>query len=121
MTPPSTKPRLLIIELWGMGDLAIATLFFRAAVQKYDVTVVAKPYAKDLQSQLWPEIKVLPFVAPWTAFHGKYHLYSWPWRRMLQLGKAIRGARFDVGLSARWDPRDHFLLAFSGAKRRLGF
>jgi ADP-heptose:LPS heptosyltransferase len=121
MTPSPTKPRLLIIELWGLGDLAIATPFLRAAVQKYDVTVLAKPYAKDLQSSLWSEIKVLPFVAPWTAFRGKYHLYTWPWRRMLHLGREIRAARFDVGLSARWDPRDHFLLAFAGAKRRLGF
>lgn len=121
MTLPSTKSRLLIIELWGLGDLAIATPFLRAAVQKYDVTVLAKPYAKDLQSRLWPEIKVLPFVAPWTAFRGKYHLYAWPWRQMLHLGREIRAARFDVGLSARWDPRDHFLLAFAGAKKRLGF
>jgi heptosyltransferase-2 len=121
MTSPPIKPRLLIIELWGLGDLAIATPFLRAAIQKYDVTIVAKPYAKDLQSILWPEIKVLPFVAPWTAFRGKYRLYSWPWRQMLRLGRTIRAARFDVGLSARWDPRDHFLLAFSGAKKRLGF
>ena len=28
---------------------------------------------------------------------------------------------FDVGLSARWDPRDHILMAFLGAKRRIGF
>ncbi|HWD94249.1 MAG TPA: glycosyltransferase family 9 protein [Verrucomicrobiae bacterium] len=111
----------MIIELWGLGDLAIATPFLRAAVQKYDVTIVAKPYAKDLQSILWPGIKVLPFVAPWTAFRGKYRLYSWPWQQMLRLGRTIRAAHFDVGLSARWDPRDHFLLAFSGAKKRLGF
>jgi ADP-heptose:LPS heptosyltransferase len=121
MTPLSTKPRLLIIELWGLGDLAIATPFLRTAVHKYDITILAKPYAEDLQARLWPEIKVLPFVAPWTAFRGKYHLYAWPWRQMLRLGREIRSARFDVGLSARWDPRDHFLLAFAGAKRRLGF
>jgi heptosyltransferase-2 len=26
-----------------------------------------------------------------------------------------------VGLSARWDPRDHFLLTLAGARKRLGF
>lgn len=117
--PP--KPRLLIIELWGLGDLVIATPFFRAAAEKYDVTLIAKPYAKDLQSRLWPEIKVLPFVAPWTAFRRKYRIHTWPFRQMFRLGRQIRAARFDVGLSARWDPRDHFLLAFAGAKKRLGF
>lgn len=121
MVPSHTKPKLLIIELWGLGDLAIATPFFRAAVEKYDVTVLAKPYARALQSRLWPEAKVQPFVAPWTAFRRKYQLQHWPWREMFRLRRALHAIRFDIGLSARWDPRDHFLLSFSGAKRRLGF
>jgi heptosyltransferase-2 len=29
--------------------------------------------------------------------------------------------RFDFGLSARWDPRDHLLLKILGAKNRLGY
>jgi ADP-heptose:LPS heptosyltransferase len=121
MTPSSSKPRLLIIELWGLGDLVIATPFLRAALQKYDVTVVAKPYAKDLQSRLWPGAHVIPFVAPWTAFRRKYRIHGWPWGEMFRLGRVIRDTGFDVGLSARWDPRDHLLLAFAGAKERLGF
>ena len=64
MTPPATKSRLLIIELWGLGDLVISTPFLRAATQKYDVTILAKPYAKDLQSRLWPEANVITFFAP---------------------------------------------------------
>jgi heptosyltransferase-2 len=40
---------------------------------------------------------------------------------MFRLGRKIRETGFDVALSARWDPRDHFLLAFAGAKERLGF
>ena len=121
MTPQATKPRLLIIELWGLGDLVIGTTFLRAATEKFEVTVVAKPYAKELQAEFWPGVKVLPFVAPWTAFQRKYRLWRWPWREMLRLGKMIRATHFDVALSARWDPRDHFLLALAGAKKRLGF
>ena len=115
------KPKLLIIELWGLGDLVIATPFLRAASGKYDVTLVAKPYAHDLQARLWPGVRVRPFVAPWTAFKGKYRLWRWPWRGMYRLGKALIAERFDVGLSARWDPRDHFLLMMTGARARLGF
>jgi ADP-heptose:LPS heptosyltransferase len=121
MTPPSTKPRLLVIEVWRLGDLVIATPFLRAAAQKYDVTVLARPYAKDLQAGLWPEIKILPFVAPWTAFRGKYRIFNWPWGEMFRLVRQIRALHFDVGVSARWDPRNHFLLALAGAKRRVGF
>jgi len=115
------KPKLLIVELWGLGDLVIGSPFLRAAVEKYDVTLLAKPYATQLQQRLWPGVRVIPFVAPWTAFERKYQLWRWP---MAALGEAIRRLRrerFAFGISARWDPRDHFLLALIGVKTRLGY
>jgi ADP-heptose:LPS heptosyltransferase len=115
------KPKLLVVELWGLGDLAIATPFLRRATERFDVTLLAKPYARDLQERFWPPLKIIPFNAPWTAFHGKYRLLSRPWRSMFALGKSLRREHFDIALSARWDPRDHFLLRMSGAPRRLGF
>ena len=123
------KPKLLVIELWGVGDLAIATPFLQKACEHFDVTLVAKPYASDLQSRFWPTIKVIPFNAPWTAFDRKYHLFSWPWGAMTSVWKNLYRERFDVALSARTagggggggDPRDHLLLWLTGAKSRLGF
>ena len=46
------KPKLLIVELWGLGDLVIATPLLRAAGERFDVTLLAKPYALDLQRRL---------------------------------------------------------------------
>jgi ADP-heptose:LPS heptosyltransferase len=115
------KPKLLVIELWGVGDLAIATPFLQKAAEQFEVTLLAKPYALDLQKHFFPDIKVIPFNAPWTAFTGKYRLLHWPWDAMISLWKKLYRQRFDVALSARWDPRDHFLLRMTGAKARLGF
>jgi ADP-heptose:LPS heptosyltransferase len=115
------KPKLLVVELWGLGDLVIATPFLQAASERYAVTILAKPYANDLQARLWPAIKVVPFVAPWTAFKHKYRLLRWPWGEILRLRRELAAQRFDFGLSARWDPRDHFLLWLARAKTRLGF
>lgn len=115
------KPKLLIVELWGMGDLIIATPFLRAATEKFHVSLVAKPYAQGLRQRFWPAVQVLPFVAPWTAFKGKYRLHRWPWRGLYRLHRALASVQFDAALSARWDPRDHFLLWLSGARQRLGF
>jgi heptosyltransferase-2 len=115
------KPTLLIIELWGLGDLVIATPFLRAASERYAVTLLAKPYAQDLQARLWPGVEVLPFTAPWTAFTGKYRFWQWPWRKMLRLRRQVARRRFDVGLSARWDPRDHLLLRGAHVRTRYGF
>ena len=115
------KPKLLVIELWGIGDLVIATPFLQAASTKYDVTLVAKPFAIDLQNRFWPEVRVVPFLAPWTSFKEKYNFFSWPWISMFRLWRQLRAARFDIAISARRDPRDHFLLRLFGAKNRLGF
>jgi ADP-heptose:LPS heptosyltransferase len=115
------KPKLLVLELWGLGDLAIATPFLQAAAQKYAVTLLAKPFAEELRLRFWPEIEVIPFAAPWTAFRAKYQLWHWPWRDLLRLRRRLAAARFDYGVSARWDPRDHLALKLSGATERFGF
>ena len=115
------KPRLLVLQLWGLGDLVIATPFLRAAAEKFAVTLVAKPFAAELRPRLWPGIEVITFTAPWTAFHGKYHLWRWPWLEMLRLRRRLVGQPFDYGVSGRWDPRDHWLLKTFGAVERLGF
>jgi len=115
------KPKLLIVELWGLGDLVIGSPFLRAAVEKYDVTLLAKPYATELQRRLWPDVRVIPVIAPWTAFKGKYQLWRWPVWTLARLIWRLRRERFAVGVSSRWDPRDHLLLALVGAKDRLGY
>jgi ADP-heptose:LPS heptosyltransferase len=115
------KPRLLVLELWGLGDLVIATPLLRAATEKYDVTLLAKPYAMELRSRLWPDLTVIPFTAPWTAFRAKYQVWRWPWPELFQLRRQLREKDFDFGVSARWDPRDHLALKLSGARERLGF
>lgn len=115
------KPRLLVLELWGLGDLVLATPFLRAATEKFEVTLLAKPFALELATRLWPEVNVVPFIAPWTAFRSKYHLWRWPWREMLRLQNHLESQHFDYAVSARWDPRDHWVLKIIGASKRLGF
>ena len=115
------KSKLLIVELWGLGDLVIGTPFLRAAVEHYEVCLVAKPYAVELQERLWPGVRVMPVVAPWTAFTGKYRLWKWPWGELWRLIRQLRCEQFAFGVYARWDPRDHVLLALAGVRTRFGF
>ncbi len=115
------KPRLLVLQFWGLGDLVIATPFLRAASERFAVTLVAKPFAEELHPRLWPDIKIETFNAPWTAFEGKYHLWRWPWLEMSRLRHRLIAEKFDYAVSARWDPRDHYFLKASGAAERIGF
>ncbi len=113
--------RLLVTEFWGLGDLAIASEFLKRASAEFDLMLLAKPYATDLAKELWPNIHVLSFVAPWTQFRGKYRLHRWPWSELKKVIAEIRAFNPQVALSGRWDPRDHVMLRLSGARRRIGF
>lgn len=115
------KPKLLALELWGLGDLALASDFLRAAGEKYSVTLLAKPVAGELREKLWPEVEVVPFVAPWTAFQGKYRFWRWPRAEMRAVRDQLRRERFDIAVSARPDPRDHWTMWRTSARRRVGF
>ncbi len=103
--------------------MVIATPFIRAAVEKYAVTLLAKPFAVEMRPRLWPQVEVVPFIAPWTAFRfgAKYGFWRWPWADMLRLRRELLAKNFDYAVSGRWDPRDHFLLQTVGARERLGF
>jgi heptosyltransferase-2 len=111
-----------VLELWGLGDLVIATPFLQAASEKFTVTLLAKPFATELRPRLWPAVTVVPFVAPWTAFafSAKYNLWNWPWRELLRLRRRLAAEQFTHGLSARWDPRDHALMRAAGVQARFG-
>jgi ADP-heptose:LPS heptosyltransferase len=119
-TKPS-RPKLLVLELWGLGDLAMATPFIQAASEKYEVTVVAKDYGRDLQPRFWPSVNLITNSLPWTAFRKKYHLWRWPWKNLFRLVRQLRREKFDFAVSARWDPRDHVLMWLVGARQRFGF
>jgi ADP-heptose:LPS heptosyltransferase len=114
-----SRPRLLVVELWGLGDLTLAAPFLQEASRHAQVTLVAKPQWASLLGRFCPEVELIPFDAPWTAFIGKYRLASWPWREIRKLMRTVRAQQFEV--SARPDPRDHLLLLLAGANRRLGF
>ncbi|HTQ30606.1 MAG TPA: glycosyltransferase family 9 protein [Opitutaceae bacterium] len=109
------------MELWGLGDLALAVPFLRVAAAQARVTLLAKPHAAPLLARFAPGVELVPFTAPWTAFRDKYRLHRWPWRELARVRRELRRRRFDLGVSARLDPRDHALLTLAGARRRLGF
>lgn len=116
------RSKLLVLELWGIGDLTMATTLLRAALEAgWEVTLLAKSYARDLLAPTLPELRFIDLEAPWTAFRGKYRLWQWPWRALGRILRQLRGARFDAAVSVREDPRDHLLMWLAGARKRLGF
>jgi ADP-heptose:LPS heptosyltransferase len=116
-----SRPKLLVLELWGLGDLTFSTPVLREAVKRYEVTLVGKAHAQPLLSKTFPTVRFIPYEAPWSAYRGKYRVWAWRWPILLGLLSRLRRAEFDAAVSVRNDPRDHFLMWLTGAKVRVGF
>ena len=115
-------PTTLVLELWGLGDAVLMTGALQALLAAgRRVSVLCAPASCELLAPSYPGVSFLPFRAPWTAFHGKYRLWRWPWRELSGVIAELRAARFDEALSVRPDPRDHLLMRLAGARRRCGF
>lgn len=117
----ASRPKLLVLEFWGLGDLTFSTPVLRAAAERFDITLAGKPHARPLLAPSFPQIEFLAFDAPWSAYRDKYRLWRWNWRDLIVLLAQLRDRRFDAAISVRNDPRDHLFMRLAGARTRYGF
>ena len=116
------RKRTLIVELWGLGDGAIASTALAAlAPTGRQLYVLCKPATRALLAPSHPGVEFVELTAPWTAFSGKYRLWQWPWREVGRTLGVLRACHFDEAVSVRPDPRDHLLMKLVGARRCCGF
>jgi heptosyltransferase-2 len=116
------RPAMLVVELWGIGDLAMATPLLQAALARYEVTLLAKPHARALLARTYPQLKFIEWDAPWSAFTGKYRLWSWNWSALRRVLHEMRAGNFAIAVTGRRaDPREHLLMLLARIPRRVGF
>ncbi len=114
--------KCLVIELWWIGDATLMTSILQGLLADgWGVTVLGKAQSRCLLEKNYPEVSWIEFDAPWTAFHGKYKLWRWPWGAILRVLRRLRSERFDATVSIRKDPRDHFFFWLANVPRRIGF
>ena len=115
------KRKILMVELWGLGDLTFSTPVIAAALESDDVHLLGKAHAKPLLEPSFPALQFITFEAPWTAYTGKYKLWKWNFTSLIALVFKLRREKYDIAVSARNDPRDHLFMWLIGAKNRIGF
>src|SRR5690348_8015728 len=115
------KQKLLVVELWGIGDLILSSHFLQSASEAYDIILVGKRHARATLGETFPNMQFIEWNAPWTAFRRKYRFWRWDWRAFFAVIKQLRSLRPDIAVSVRKDPRDHLLMFLSGARKRVGF
>ena len=115
------RPALLVAEFRGTGDIAILIPFLRAALTRYDVTLLAVPNAAGLLRRFAPEVELIPCVAPWALFSGGRDLPRWPWRALGRVLRELRTRRFVAAVSIWPLASDHLFLRMARPGRLLGY
>ncbi|MDP9200455.1 MAG: glycosyltransferase family 9 protein, partial [Gemmatimonadota bacterium] len=123
LTPQSIR-RILVIEPWNIGDVVLATPFLRALRKRYpsaEISLLAKPHARDLLYGSGLVDEIIAYDLPWTAQKNKYALAPSVMKEMRKLIHCLRERHFDVTLDSRMDIRANFLAAMTGAPHRVGY
>jgi len=115
------KRKILILELWGIGDLTFSIPIIEAASRDQEVYLLGMEHAEPLLQPSFPSVQFILFRAPWTVHRGKYKLWEWNWLDFFDLIRRLRKEKFDTVISVRDDPRDQLLMWLSGARDRFGF
>jgi ADP-heptose:LPS heptosyltransferase len=118
----SSVTRILVLELWNIGDV-ILTMPFLAQLRwlfpHARITLLARPLARDIMAGTGLVDEIIPADLTWTPTSGRAvpRVVAGVWRAV----RALRARRFDLAFSARAHLREHILLALCGARRTFGY
>lgn len=121
---PGPPERILVVELWGLGDVVLTTPLLQALRQELPsthITLLAKPFAGTLLQESGLVDEVVAFDFPFTSHDEKYSPARYRPRALRELFRRLRAMRFDVSLDARRDIRNNVVAYLSGAARRIGY
>lgn len=111
---------VLVFDFHLIGDIVLLTPLLAALREGYQgarIVLVAGPWAKEILRGTELVDEIIPFSAPWVK-------YGQGWRGVmgcLTLVRRLRQEYWDLGIEVRGDVRQIFLLALSGATRRVGY
>lgn len=130
--PPPANPaeppaRILVVEFWNLGDLAILVPFLRnlrRAFPSAKISLLLKSGLEPLFDGLGIVDEFVFARVPWARHFSrwrKYNLFSMDWIGLARTLLQLRKRQFDWAFAGRMDVRENLLLWLSGARRRIGY
>jgi ADP-heptose:LPS heptosyltransferase len=122
-TEPQDVKRVLVLELWNIGDVVLALPFLQQLRERFPrarIAFVGRAYAREL---LGPSGVVDEFIETdlaWQNSGRRWNVLAYHWIRLAALIRKLRGQQFDIAFQCRPHVREYVILALSGAKRRVG-
>lgn len=123
-TRPDEIRKILVLELWHMGDVVLATPVLqrlRAMYPDSRITLLAKDHALELLKHSPLVDEIVAFDFPWTAMSAKYNPARYDASSIRELVRRLREMDFDLSIDCRMDLRSNLLTGSIGAKRRIGY
>jgi ADP-heptose:LPS heptosyltransferase len=116
--------RILVLELWHIGDLVIAMPFLAALRMRFPsarITLLSKSHANPVLANTGLVDDFVAFDFPWTFLEEDRRRRL---TELLQIPAVVRRLRkygFDLAFDCSRDGRNHLLMYLTGAARRVGF
>ena len=114
--------KILVIEIVGMGDAALATSIIRPLKRRLPeskIVFLGNPAFIPVVEDSFDEC--IPLSAPWVRKKSKLSWINSGWFRFLKETARLRRQNFDVSIDIRCDFRAGWLSHRIGARRRIGF
>ena len=116
--------KILVVELWNIGDVVIATTALQALRARYPdawIAFLGKPHAEEILRGSGLVDEVITFDFPWTSETRKYRPSRYDRGAIKALFRRLREERFDLTVDCRMDLRSNLVTFATRAKRRVGY
>lgn len=116
--------KILVVELWNIGDVVIATTALQALRARYPdawIAFLGKPHAEEILRGSGLVDEVITFDFPWTAETHKYRRSRYDRHAIKALFRRLREERFDLTVDCRMDFRSNLVTFATRARRRVGY
>ena len=113
------RPSILLIELFGLGDLASLSVLFDPILKKYPkakIYIVCQEWCQGLYWNDSRVTKVIGIPTPWKA-SARVLLSPSAWKKVFQVASALRGIGIDWAIDTRGDVRSQIFARWVQPKR----
>jgi ADP-heptose:LPS heptosyltransferase len=116
--------RILVIELWNIGDVVLAMPFLaelRALFPQAKIIMLARPHARTVLAGTDLVDEFIETELAWSERAVRYNPLAYNWRELARIRRELQRHHLDVAFSSRMHVREQVVLALSGARRRIAF
>ena len=121
---PRSVERILVIELWNIGDIVLAMPFLaqlRTLFPQAKITMLARPHARTVLAGTDLVDEFIDTELGWSESSVRHNPFAYHWLELARVRRALKRGRFDIAFSSRVHVREYVVLALSGAERRVAF